>query len=45
MLIRFTQDIHTQQPVYAICTSNGTCKYLTTSITQAIQLSQTNVKD
>jgi hypothetical protein len=40
MIIRFTYDIHTQQPVYAICTSNGDCKYLTTSITDAIKLSQ-----
>jgi hypothetical protein len=40
MIIRFTYDIHTQHPVYAICTSDGDCKYLTTSITDAIKLSQ-----
>jgi hypothetical protein len=38
MTIRFTYDIKTQQPVYAICTTDGDCKYLTTSITDAIKL-------
>ena len=42
MTIRFTYDIHTQQPVYAITTPQGQTKYLTTSITQAIKLSQNN---
>ena len=42
MIIRFTYDIHTQQPVYAITTPQGQTKYLTTSITQAIKLSQNN---
>jgi hypothetical protein len=42
MTIRFTYDIHTQQPVYAITTSQGETKYLTTSITEAIKLSQLN---
>ena len=41
MTIRFTYDIHTQQPVYAILTPQGQTLYLTTSITQAIKLSQT----
>ena len=45
MIIRFTQDIQTQQTVYAVCTSTGTCKYLTTSITDAIKLSQKNVNE
>jgi len=42
MMIRFTYDIHTQQPVYAICNANGDCEYLTTSITEAIKLTQQN---
>lgn len=40
MTIKYTFDINTQQPVYAICTPDGVCKYLTTSITKAIQLLQ-----
>lgn len=42
MTIRFTYDINTQQKVYAVCTSTGDCKYLTTSITDAIKLIQQN---
>ena len=42
MTIRFTYDINTQQKVYAVCTSTGVCKYLTTSITDAIKLIQQN---
>ena len=42
MTIRFTYDINTQQLVYAVCTSSGDCKYLTTSITDAIKLIQQN---
>jgi len=36
MTIRFTYDIHTQQPVYAVC-NQGTCILLTTSILTAIK--------
>jgi hypothetical protein len=42
MTIRFTYDIQTQQLVYAVCNTNGDCKYLTTSITDAIKLIQQN---
>ena len=42
MTIRFTYDIKTQQKVYAVCTPTGDCKYLTTSITDAIKLCQQN---
>lgn len=43
MIIRYTFDIQTQQPVYAICeASTGTCVTLTTSITTAIKLIQNN---
>ena len=42
MTIRFTYDIHTQQPVYALTNAQGQTLYLTTSITQAIKLSQNN---
>lgn len=39
-MIRFTQDIQTQQTVYVVCNSQGQALYLTTSITQAIKLIQ-----
>jgi hypothetical protein len=42
MIVRTTYDIQTQQKVYAILTPQGTAKYLTTSITEAIKLSQQN---
>ena len=42
MTIRFTYDINTQQKVYAVCNHNGECKYITTSITDAIKLCQQN---
>lgn len=42
MTIRFTYDINTQQKVYAVCNTNGDCKYLTTSVTDAIKLIQQN---
>jgi hypothetical protein len=42
MTTRFTYDIQTQQLVYAIVDKNGVCKYLTTSITDAIKLTQLN---
>jgi hypothetical protein len=40
MIIKYTFDIKTQQPVYAICSPDGTAKYLTTSITRAINFLQ-----
>ena len=42
MTTRFTYDIQTQQLVYAIVDKDGTCVYLTTSITDAIKLTQQN---
>jgi hypothetical protein len=42
MTTRFTYDIQTQQLVYAIVDKDGVCKYLTTSITDAIKLTQQN---
>ena len=42
MTIRFTYDINTQQKVYAVCNTNGECKFITTSITDAIKLTQQN---
>jgi hypothetical protein len=43
MIIRYTFDIHTQQPVYAVCeASTGTCLMLTTSITTAINKIKSN---
>ena len=42
MTTRFTYDIQTQQLVYAIVDKDGVCKYLTTSITDAIKLTQLN---
>ena len=42
MTTRFTYDIQTQQLVYAIVDKDGVCKYLTTSITDAIRLTQQN---
>lgn len=40
MIIKYTFDIQTKQPVYAICSPDGTAKYLTTSIIRAINLTQ-----
>ena len=37
MIIRYTFDINTQQPVYAVCTIQGQCVMLTTSIFDAIK--------
>lgn len=42
MTTRFTYDIKTQQLVYALVDKDGVCKYLTTSITDAIKLTQLN---
>lgn len=40
MTIKYTFDINTQQPVYAVCKDN-VCIMLTTSITTAINKIQT----
>ena len=37
MTIKYTFDIQTKQPVYAVCTIQGQCVMLTTSITTAIK--------
>jgi hypothetical protein len=42
MTTRFTYDIQTQQLVYALVDKDGTCVYLTTSIVDAIKLTQLN---
>lgn len=40
-MIKYTFDIQTKQPVYAVCDpSTGTCNTLTTSIITAIKLTQ-----
>jgi hypothetical protein len=45
MILRYTLDIHSQQPVYAICDSiAGECYHQTHSIFDAIQLIQNNQK-
>ena len=36
MTIKYTYDVNTQQPVYAVC-HNDVCIMLTTSITTAIK--------
>jgi hypothetical protein len=40
MLIKTTFDIHTQQPVYAICNAQHQCGMITTNIVNAIQAGQ-----
>ena len=40
MLIKTTFDIHTHQPVYAICNAQHQCGMITTSITNAIKAGQ-----
>jgi hypothetical protein len=37
MTIRYTFDIQTKQPVYAVCDIQGNCLMLTTSIFNAIK--------
>ena len=36
MTIKYTFDIQTKQPVYAVCTNEGQCIMLTTNILTAI---------
>jgi hypothetical protein len=43
MTIKYTFDIQTKQPVYAIC-HNDRCIFLTTSITTAIKKVQNYAK-
>ena len=40
MFIKYTFDIETKQPAYAICDENHQCFYVTYSITKAIQAAQ-----
>jgi hypothetical protein len=40
MLIKTTFDIHTHNPVYAICNANHQCGMITTSIVNAIKAGQ-----
>lgn len=40
MLIKTTFDIHTKQPVYAICNANHQCGMITTNILNAIKAAQ-----
>ena len=40
MLITTTYDIHTQQPVYAICNEQHQCGLITTNILTAIKAGQ-----
>jgi hypothetical protein len=37
MTIKYTFDIQTKQPVYAVCDNQGNCLMLTTSISTAIK--------
>ena len=37
MMIKYTFDIQTQQPVYAVCDNDDNCLMLTTSILAAIK--------
>ena len=37
MIIKYTFDIETKQPVYAVCNTNHQCVLLTTNIVTAIQ--------
>jgi hypothetical protein len=40
MIIKYTFDIETQQPAYAICNHQHQCGYVTYDITKAIQAAQ-----
>jgi hypothetical protein len=40
MFIKYTFDIETKQPAYAICDQNHRCGFVTYSITRAIQAAQ-----
>lgn len=40
MLIKYTFDIETQQPAYAICNHQHQCGYVTYDITKAIKAVQ-----
>jgi hypothetical protein len=45
MIIKTTYDIHTHQPVYAICNVDHQCTMITTSILYAIQAGQCKSQD
>ena len=40
MIIKYTFDIETQQPAYAICNDQHQCGFVTYSITNAIRAAQ-----
>jgi hypothetical protein len=40
MIIKYTFDIETKQPAYAICNSQHQCGYVTYDITKAIKATQ-----
>jgi hypothetical protein len=41
MILRYTQDIHSQEPMYAVCDAvTGECYYQTSSICDAIKMIQ-----
>jgi hypothetical protein len=45
MTIRYTQNIHSQEPMYAVCDAvTGECYHQTHSIFDAIQLIQNSQK-
>ena len=45
MILRYTLDIHSQEPMYAVCDAvTGECYHQTSSITDAIKLIQNNQK-
>ena len=45
MILRYTLDIHSQEPMYAVCDAvTGECYLQTSSICDAIQLIQNNQK-
>ena len=45
MILRYTLDIHSHQPMYAVCDAvTGECYHQTHSIFDAIQLIQNNQK-
>ena len=40
MIIKYTFDIETQQPAYAICNNQHQCCYVTYDMTKAIKAAQ-----
>jgi hypothetical protein len=45
MILRYTQNIHSQEPMYAVCDAvTGECYHQTSSICEAIKLIQNDQK-